>query len=112
MERGMRKWFLYVGIAAMVAGGLGVGHAAGLTRNGADFGWQVKQPKRFFVSGVLRKDGTTDTINLIHGTYAADSGDAALQLFADQAKRQYVGYTLISQLVTEVPKIGECELHI
>lgn len=112
MERGMRKWLVCAGVAAMVAGGLGVGHAEGLTRRGGDLGWQVKQPKRFFVSGVLRKDGTTDTIKLLHGTYTADSGDAALQLFIDEAKRQYVGYTLISQLATEVPKVGECELHI
>ncbi|WP_342051334.1 MULTISPECIES: hypothetical protein [unclassified Cupriavidus] len=75
-------------------------------------GWQVTQPARFMVTGVLRLDGTNDTIKPIHAIIAAASEAEALSKLIASAKRQYPGYTLISTLASPVPAAGKCEISI
>lgn len=75
-------------------------------------GWQVTQPARFMVTGVLHLDGTNDTIKPIHAIIAAASEAEALSKLVESAKRQYPGYTLISTLASPVPNAGKCEIGI
>lgn len=79
---------------------------------GERIGWQVHQPPRFIVSGVLRQDGTQDTIKLIHEVATATDDRQAVTTFANEAKQKYPGYTLISVLATPVPAVGTCENNI
>ncbi|MDN7570581.1 MULTISPECIES: hypothetical protein [Burkholderia] len=72
-------------------------------------GWHVRQPTRFMVSGVLRKNGSTDVIKPIQAILTADDGGAALQTFIKSAQTQYPGYALIATLVSPVPIAGTCE---
>lgn len=75
-------------------------------------GWQVHQPTRFIVSGVLRQDGTVDVIKPIHGIVTADDSKAAVEAFTDTARTQYPGYTIIATLASPVPVVGTCENNI
>lgn len=75
-----------------------------------DVGWKVRQPARFVVSGVLRKDGTVDVIKPVHAIEDADTAEAAEQLFSQGVQRQFKGYTLISTTVSPIPKVGVCEI--
>jgi hypothetical protein len=75
-------------------------------------GWHVHQPTRFIVSGVLKKDGTTDTIRPIHAIVVAETGDTAVQQFSQTARRDYPGYSLIATLASPVPEAGRCESSI
>lgn len=79
---------------------------------GEHIGWQVHQPPRFIVSGVLKQNGTQDVIKLIHQIATANDGQQAVTTFANEAKQKYPGYTLISVLATPVPAVGTCENNI
>jgi hypothetical protein len=79
---------------------------------GAHIGWHVRQPARFIISGVSRRDGTTDVIKPIHAIVAADDGEAAVAMFSGTARKQYPGYTLISTLASPAPAAGTCENSI
>ncbi|BCF95389.1 hypothetical protein [Paraburkholderia largidicola] len=91
---------------------LSIASAACAYDRGAHAGWQVHQPARFIVSGVLRKDGTADVIKPIHAIETADTADAAVAAFSRSAGRQYPGYTLIGTLASPVPPAGTCESSI
>jgi hypothetical protein len=75
-------------------------------------GWHVRQPARFIVSGVLRKDGTTDVIKPIHAILVADDTETAVRKFKSTATGSYPGYTLIATLASPVPAAGTCESAI
>jgi hypothetical protein len=72
-------------------------------------GWHVSQPVRFMVSGVLRKNGTTDVIKPIQAIIAAESDDTAIRMFAKTAEHDYPAYSLIATLAAPVPAAGKCE---
>ena len=72
-------------------------------------GWHVAQPSRFFVSGVLRKNGTTNVIKVTHGIYVAESADVALRQFMREAQENFDGYSVLTTLVSAVPRSGRCE---
>ncbi|MGY2488171.1 hypothetical protein [Cupriavidus sp. CP313] len=74
--------------------------------------WQVTQPTRFMVAGVLRKDGTMDVIKPVHAIVEADSQAEAISQLTESAQRKYPGYTLISTLASPVPLAGKCEISI
>jgi len=79
---------------------------------GEHIGWQVRQPSRFIVSGVLRQDGTTDVIKPIHSIVTAADSKGAVTAFTDTARRDYPRYTLIATLASPVPAVGTCENNI
>lgn len=79
---------------------------------GAHIGWHVRQPARFIVSGVLRRDGASDVIKPIHGIVTAADQNAAVEIFSGTARKQYPGYTLIATLASPVPPSGTCENSI
>lgn len=76
--------------------------------------WQVQQPTRFIVTGVMRKDVTTDEIKLkpVHGIITADTQAEAERIFSQDAKHDYPGYTLIEMFSTLVPVVGTCNTSI
>lgn len=76
---------------------------------GPQIGWQVKQPTRFMVSGILRKNGTTDVIRPVHGIFEAPTDKDAARQFEDEIVRQFRGYSLMGVLVDPVPPSGRCE---
>lgn len=78
----------------------------------ARVGWNVHQPIRFIVSGVLRRDGTTDVIKPIHSVVTADDSETAVASFSRTAREQYPGYTLIATLASPIPAVGICESSI
>lgn len=86
--------------------------SAAPNERGTHSGWNVHQPTRFMVSGVLRKNGTTDVIKPIHGIVVAETNEAAVATFAKTAVAQYSGYTLIATLASPVPVVGTCENSI
>jgi hypothetical protein len=75
-------------------------------------GWHVRQPTRFMVTGVLRKNGTTDVIKPIQAIVVADDGDAAVRTFTKSAVKNYPDYALIATLASPVPAAGTCENSI
>lgn len=75
-------------------------------------GWHVQQPTRFMVSGVLRKNGTTDVILPIQAIITADDDDTAIKMFAKTAQHDYPAYSLIATLASPVPAAGKCENSI
>ncbi|GAB6849160.1 hypothetical protein [Paraburkholderia kururiensis] len=86
--------------------------SAATNERGANIGWKVRQPTRFIVSGVLRKDGSTDVIKPIHGIVTADDSAKAIAAFSNTARQQYPGYALIATLASPVPQVGTCENNI
>lgn len=83
--------------------------AEGFGDRSTRIGWHVRQPTRFMVSGVLRKNGSTDVIKPIQSILTADDGSTALQIFIKSAQTQYPGYVLIATLFSPVPTAGTCE---
>lgn len=79
---------------------------------GAFASWHVHQPTRFMVSGVLKKNGTTDTIKPIQVIVVADTGGTAIQQFSKTAQHDYPGYSFIATLASPVPNAGRCENSI
>lgn len=97
--------FLFVTLGSGIAHGEGAWPASRA-------GWHVHEPTRFVVSGVLRKNGSTDVIKPIHSIIEAPASDVAQQEFERSAMRQYPGYTLLATVVSRVPKAGTCESSI
>ena len=91
---------------------LSVSVLAATAGRGSHIGWKVRQPTRFMVSGVLKKDGTADTIKLVHEIDVADSSEAAVAALTKNVGVQYKGVTLISVLASPVPAVGACENNI
>lgn len=85
---------------------------AATAARGSHIGWKVRQPVRFMVSGVLKKNGTPDTIKLVHEIDVADSDEAAVAALTKNVGVQYTGFTLISVLASPVPAVGACENNI
>jgi hypothetical protein len=83
--------------------------AEGSGNRGERTGWHVHQPTRFMVSGVLRKNGTTDVIKPIQAIIAADTDDSAIRMFEKTARHDYPAYSLIATLASPVPAAGNCE---
>ncbi|OUL87672.1 hypothetical protein CA602_13115 [Paraburkholderia hospita] len=96
-------------VATLVAAASSGAFAAASDSRSTRIGWHVHQPVRFMVSGVLRKNGTTDVIKPIQGVIAADDGDAAVRSFPRNAQKQYPGYSLIATLASPVFQAGTCE---
>ncbi|MBR8426159.1 MULTISPECIES: hypothetical protein [Burkholderia cepacia complex] len=76
---------------------------------GPQIGWQVKQPIRFVVSGILRKDGSTDVVRPVHAIFEAQTDKDAVRQFEDEIGRRFRGYTLVGVLVDPIPPVGRCE---
>ncbi|CAJ0807593.1 MULTISPECIES: hypothetical protein [Ralstonia] len=106
--RGLIQSLLFATVGALVAV---TAHAQGYSARGESLGWQVSQPTRFMVSGVLQKSGTVE-IKPVHGIFTAKTGEEAVEQFANQVRSEYPGYALISTLASPVPLAGTCELHI
>lgn len=105
------------GLLAALALTLAIGASTGIKAANAltvphlvKAGWMVRQPTRFFVSGVLRKDGTVDVIKPVHAVEEANTAEAAEQLFSRDVQQQFTGYTLIATTVSPVPVAGVCEI--
>ncbi|AMR77942.1 hypothetical protein [Cupriavidus nantongensis] len=107
----MRASFKSFLVASTVALAAVAAHAQGYSGRWESISWQVSQPTRFMVSGVLQKTGTMD-IKPVHGIFTAKTGDAAVADFAEQVRTKYPGYALISTLASPVPLAGTCELQI
>ncbi|HGO6074578.1 TPA: hypothetical protein ACK3Q6_004429 [Burkholderia cepacia] len=75
-------------------------------------GWHVRQSPRYMVSGVLRKNGSTDVIKPVQAIIDSDTKDAAVRQFEQSIERQYPGYALISTLAAPIPTTGTCENSI
>lgn len=86
--------------------------AGGSDSRAVRIGWHVQQPTRFMVSGVLRKNGTTDVILPIQAIITADDDDTAIKMFAKTAQHDYPAYSLIATLASPVPAAGKCENSI
>lgn len=99
-------------VATLFAAGSSVAIADGSDSRAARVGWHVQQPTRFMVSGVLRKNGTTDVILPIQAIIAADDDDTAIKMFAKTAQHDYPAYSLIATLASPVPAAGKCENSI
>ncbi|MEX3960133.1 hypothetical protein [Trinickia sp. EG282A] len=99
-------------VAAVLLAVSSVTLADGSDGRAARIGWHVRQPTRFMVSGVLRKNGTTDVIKPIQAIIAADNDDTAIKMFAKTAERDYPAYALIATLASPVPAAGKCENSI
>jgi len=114
----MSKQLKITAIKALIIGSfigtacLEVAAPASAGERGAHIGWHVRQPARFIVSGVLRQDGSKDVIKPIHAVVTADDENAAIAMFSDTARKQYLGYTLIATLASPVPAAGTCENSI
>jgi len=91
---------------------LSVSTLAATTGRASNIGWKVHQPTRFMVSGVLKKDGTADTIKLVHEIDVADSSEAVVAALTKNVSVEYKGFTLISVLASPVPAVGACENNI
>lgn len=108
----MRTRLTIFTIAALISVGCQSAFAddfdSGMTR----VGWHVHQPARFMVSGVLRKNGTTDVIKPIQAIVSAADSDSAMRQFSKTVQRQYPGYSLIATLASAVPAAGTCESAI
>ena len=105
---------LFRGLAAAIAIALApaaalAGGPSGPVRHA---GWEVRQPTRWVVSGVLQKNDAHSVIKPVHAILVDDTEDAALADFARQARHDYPEYTLIGTLATRVPDAGRCENSI
>ena len=98
--------------ATLLAAGSSAVLADGNDSRAARIGWHVQQPTRFMVSGVLRKNGTTDVIKPIQAIIAADNDGSAIKMFAATAQHDYPAYSLIATLASPVPAAGKCENSI
>jgi uncharacterized protein YggE len=68
---------------------LSVSVLAASAGRGSHIGWKVHQPTRFMVSGVLKKDGTADTIKLVHEIDVANSTEDAVAALTKNVGVQY-----------------------
>lgn len=105
------------GFKALVAAALFAAVSSAAIADGSDsravrIGWHVQQPTRFMVSGVLRKNGTTDVILPIQAIITADDDNTAIKMFAKTAQHDYPAYSLIATLASPVPAAGKCESSI
>lgn len=82
---------------------------AGQVGSGPLINWQAKQPTRFMVSGILRKEGSADAIRPVHGLFDAQTDREAARLFQDEIGQRFKGYVLVAVLVDPVPPDGRCE---
>ncbi|HDR9474411.1 hypothetical protein [Burkholderia multivorans] len=96
-------------ITALLVAASSAALAGGFDSRATRIGWHVRQPVRFMVSGVLRKNGTQDTIKPIHAIVEASDSDSAVREFVRSAQKQYPGYSLIATLASRVPAVGTCE---
>ncbi|WP_321935399.1 hypothetical protein [Paraburkholderia sp. J8-2] len=104
----MRTGFIAVFAATLIAAASMPAFAGSFDVRSARVGWQVHQPERFMVSGVLRKNGAADVIKPIQAIVVAGDSDAAVKDFARTAQKQYPGYSLIATLASPVPNVGTC----
>lgn len=105
----MRKWLLSLAFALLLGQ---VGAARADDGRDARGGWHVHQSPRYVVSGVLRKNGTTDVIKPVHSIIKAGTEDSAVRQFEQSIQRQYPGYGLIATLASPIPLTGTCENSI
>lgn len=71
-------------------------------------GWTVKQPTRYVVTGVLKKDGVDAVVRAAHSIEVADTEREAKAKFSASVARQYPGYTLIEVIAQQIPNVGIC----
>lgn len=108
----MRKVHQPLLMLALVAATSSSVFADGSFSRTARIGWHVRQVPRFMVSGVLRKNGTTDVIKPIQAIVVADDGETAVRAFAKSAERDYPDFALIATLKSPIPVAGTCENSI
>jgi len=106
MQRGIK---VVLAAVAIIASTLGASPASAYNGRGEANGWHVRQPTRFMVSGVLRKNGTTDVIKPIQAIVVADASESAVKQFSRSVANEYPGYTLIATVASPVPTVGTCE---
>ncbi|MGF6996909.1 hypothetical protein P3T25_005284 [Paraburkholderia sp. GAS32] len=98
-------------LAAVVGMSLSVSTHAAPGERGTQIGWKVHQPTRFMVSGILRKDGSTDE-QLYHVIVEAPTEKVAVDTYVASALASHPGYKLVGTLATPVPPAGSCENNI
>lgn len=103
----MRTITLSILALAICAGAAETAQAAAYSR-AVQIGWTVKQPTRYVVTGVLRKDGVDGVVRAAHSIEVADTEQEAKAKFAAGVARQYRGYTLIEIIAQRIPNVGVC----
>lgn len=108
----MRKGFKALIVATLMAAASSAAFADGSESRSVNIGWRVNQPTRFMVSGVLRKNGTTDVIKPIQSIIVAEDEVTAIRMFEKSAQRDFPSFSLIATLASPVPPAGKCENSI
>lgn len=108
----MRTGFKTLVAATLLAAASSVALADDFDSRVVSIGWHVSQPTRYMVSGVLRKNGTTDVIKPIQTIVIADNGETAIKMLEKTAQHEFPSYSLIATLASPVPPAGKCENSI
>lgn len=100
----VKKMFRFIQVSIVVATLL-----AAQSMAFAESQWEVLQPIRFMVSGVLRKNGTPNVdIKPIQAIFVAKDAGTAVKMLSTFAGNAYPGYELIATLASRVPASAAC----
>ena len=76
-----------------------------LVASGVSFAEQASSYMPYFVSGVLRLNGTDATIKIVQGMVVSDSPTNAKIIFTELAAQQFPQYTLVDILASNFSQL-------